>query len=60
MPECEEEVQQIKNSIAAAISSGKRKKKSAVGKYFAPRTSHVTPQFPGVPLTIRQLAKFLF
>ena len=26
MPECEEEVQQIKNPIAATISSGKRKK----------------------------------
>ena len=35
---CEDEVQQIKNSIISATSSGKRKK-STLDKYFAPRTS---------------------
>ena len=37
MPECGEKVQEMQNPMAA--SSGKRKKKSTIDKYFAPRTS---------------------
>ena len=37
MPECGEKVQEMQNPMAA--SSEKRKKKSTIDKYFAPRTS---------------------
>ena len=44
IPRCEDEVQQIKHSTIAAISSGKRKK-STLDKYFAPRTSQGAQPF---------------